>query len=85
MFVDASSNGKAAKGVMVDIGATHNFVSEVEVARLGLKLVSDDTGKIKVVNSNVMTTSREEALVCSTIQEGIEVEGVEFYCGGCNV
>ena len=54
LFVDASFNGKAAKSVMVDTGATHNFVSEVEAARLGLKLVGDDTGKMKAVNSKAM-------------------------------
>ena len=41
---------------MVDNGATHNFVSEAEAARLGLKLVGDDTGKMKAVNSKAMAT-----------------------------
>ena len=43
---------------MVDTGATHNFVSEAEAARLGLKLVGDDTGKMKAVNSKAMATVR---------------------------
>ena len=56
LFVDASFNGKAAKSVMVDTGATHNFVSKAEAAQLGLKLVGDDTGKMKAVNSKAMAT-----------------------------
>ena len=35
---------------LVDNGATHNFVSTKEVARLGLKLTKDDN-KLKSVNS----------------------------------
>ena len=54
MFVDASFNGKATKSVMVDKWATHNFISEDEVAWLGLKLVSNDTSKMKAINLKVM-------------------------------
>ena len=40
---------------LVDSGATHNFVSTNEVARLGLKLVRDDS-KLQVVNSQAQET-----------------------------
>ena len=35
---------------LVDSGATHNFISTRETARLELKLTKDD-GKLKAVNS----------------------------------
>ena len=41
MFVEATINGKTAKSVMVDTGATHNFISEAKAKRLGLKLEKD--------------------------------------------
>ncbi|XP_062021178.1 uncharacterized protein LOC133737687 [Rosa rugosa] len=56
MFVDGSINGKIAKSVMVDTGATHNFVSETEARRLGLKL-EKDVGCIKAVNSKASPTT----------------------------
>ena len=40
---------------LVDSGATHNFVSTREAARLGLKLVKDDS-KLKAVNSKAQET-----------------------------
>ena len=40
---------------LVDSGATHNFVSIKEVARLGLKLAKDDN-KLKAVNSQAQET-----------------------------
>ena len=40
---------------LVDNGATHNFVSTKEAARLGLKLVKDDN-KLKFVNSQAQET-----------------------------
>ena len=40
---------------LVDSGATHNFVSTREAARLGLKLVQDDS-KLKAVNSQAQET-----------------------------
>ena len=40
---------------LVDNGATPNFVSTKEAARLGLKLARDD-GKLKAVNSQAQET-----------------------------
>ena len=40
---------------LVDSGATHNFVSTREAARLGLKLAKDDS-KLKAVNSQAQET-----------------------------
>ena len=40
---------------LVDSGATHNFVSTKEAARLGLKLTRDDS-KLKAVNSQAQET-----------------------------
>ena len=40
---------------LVDSGATHNFISTRETARLGLKLAKDDS-KLKVVNSQAQET-----------------------------
>ena len=56
MFIDASLNGKAAKSVMIDTGATHNFISEAEAKRLGLKL-QKDAGRMKAVNSKALPTA----------------------------
>ncbi|KAA0046120.1 uncharacterized protein E6C27_scaffold157G00530 [Cucumis melo var. makuwa] len=38
MFVDAVINSKTAKSTMVDLGATHNFISKKEAHRLKLKI-----------------------------------------------
>ena len=56
IFIDAILNGKPAKSVMIDIGTTHNFVSEVEAKRLGLKF-EKDVGCMKVVNSKALVTT----------------------------
>ena len=56
MFVDAILNGKPAKSVMIDTGATYNFISEVEAKRLGLKL-EKDVGRMKAVNSKALATT----------------------------
>ena len=56
MFIDATLNGKPVKSVMIDIGATHNFVFEVEAKRLGLKL-EKDVGRMKAVNSKALATT----------------------------
>ena len=40
---------------LVDSGATHNFISTRETARLGLKLAKDDN-KLKAVNSQAHET-----------------------------
>ena len=42
MYVDVSINGKPTRA-MVDTGATHNFISDREAKRLGLKLVKDSS------------------------------------------
>ena len=49
MHVQVLLNGIRVK-VMVDSGATHNFVATSEASRLDLKLVDDDN-RIKAVNS----------------------------------
>ncbi|XP_062118644.1 uncharacterized protein LOC133832296 [Humulus lupulus] len=55
MFVNSTINNKSAKSVMIDTSATHNFISELEAKRLGLKL-EKDAGHIKVVNSKALAT-----------------------------
>lgn len=55
MFLDANINGKVAKSVMIDTGTTHNFVSETEAGRLGLK-IEKDVGHMKAVNSMALST-----------------------------
>ena len=56
LYVDALNNGIMAKSVMVDTGATHNFISASEAKRLGLKL-EEDVGRMKAVNSKALPTS----------------------------
>ena len=63
MFIDASLNGKATKSVMVDTGATYNFISEAEAKRLGLKL-QKDAGRMKAVNSKALPTAGLAKQVC---------------------
>ena len=50
MYVQVLLNNVAIRA-MVDIGATHNFVLDREVQRLGLSIV-DDGSRIKAVNSD---------------------------------
>ncbi|KAK3022596.1 hypothetical protein RJ639_046201 [Escallonia herrerae] len=49
MYVDIKVNGKAIRA-MVDIGATHNYISNTEVERLGLTL-EKGCGRVKAINS----------------------------------
>ncbi|XP_020105553.1 uncharacterized protein LOC109722077 [Ananas comosus] len=49
MYVDIKLNGKTTR-VMVDTGATHNFIATGEVERLGLTLRMDGS-RMKAVNS----------------------------------
>lgn len=49
MYVDIMLNGKSTCA-MLDTGATHNFVSDREARRLGLKLEKDPS-RMKAVNS----------------------------------
>ena len=56
MYMKGHVVGKAATSVMVDTGATHNFISEGEVSKLSLKL-EKDSGCMKVVNSKALTTA----------------------------
>ena len=49
MYVELLTGGQKIVA-LVDSGATHNFISTRETARLGLKLAKDDS-KLKVVNS----------------------------------
>ncbi|KAJ7979043.1 Gag-asp_proteas domain-containing protein [Quillaja saponaria] len=50
MFVKGHLGRKPATSVMLDTGATHNFVSETEAKKLGLKL-EKDSDRMKAVNS----------------------------------
>ncbi|KAG8380918.1 hypothetical protein BUALT_Bualt06G0066600 [Buddleja alternifolia] len=49
MYVKITVNGKVVM-VMIDTGATHNFVAEREIQKLGLN-VSEHSSRIKAVNS----------------------------------
>ena len=49
LFVDAKLNGKDVR-IMVDTGATHNFVTEERARELGLVFISSDT-LMKTVNA----------------------------------
>ncbi|XP_020082254.1 uncharacterized protein LOC109705882 [Ananas comosus] len=49
LYIDVTLNGRATR-VLVDTGATHNFVAEVEAKRIGLSL-EKDASRIKAVNS----------------------------------
>ena len=56
MYVDATLNSKMAGSVMIDTGATHNFILEIEAKRMGLKWEKDHGG-IKAVNSEALATT----------------------------
>lgn len=45
MFVDVVINSGPSKGIIVDSGATHNFISEQEVHCLELKIERDMSKK----------------------------------------
>ncbi|KAK3043775.1 hypothetical protein RJ639_001971 [Escallonia herrerae] len=49
MYVDIKVNGKAIR-TMVDTRATHNYISSIEVERLGLTL-EKGYGRVKAINS----------------------------------
>ena len=53
LFVDAKLNGKDVR-IMVDTGATHNFVTEQKARELGLSYVASNT-KMKTVNATPTT------------------------------
>ncbi|KAA0057412.1 uncharacterized protein E6C27_scaffold280G002880 [Cucumis melo var. makuwa] len=50
LYVDTWINQKQTKSTMIDSGATHNFITEAEARRLGLRW-ERDSGKMKAVNS----------------------------------
>ncbi|CAO2837952.1 unnamed protein product [Amaranthus hypochondriacus] len=50
MFVDALVNGKCSKA-LVDYGASHNFITEKETMKLGIKYTKEP-GRIKTVNTS---------------------------------
>lgn len=56
MFVKAQINGTLTKA-LVDLGASHNFLSSDEVQRLGVKIINEG-GSMKVVNSSSQTIQR---------------------------
>uniref|UniRef100_A0A3Q7EX39 CCHC-type domain-containing protein n=1 Tax=Solanum lycopersicum TaxID=4081 RepID=A0A3Q7EX39_SOLLC len=53
LFVDAKLNGKDVR-IIVDTGATHNFVTEQKAKELGLSYVASKT-KLKTVNATPTT------------------------------
>ena len=55
MFFDATLNRKPVQSVVIDIGATHNFVSDVKEKCLGLKL-KKDVDHMKAVNLKALAT-----------------------------
>ena len=55
MYVKGHIIGKMTISIMVDTGATHNFILEGEVKKLGLKL-EKDIGRMKAVNFKTFTT-----------------------------
>ena len=54
MYVKGQVVGKTTTSIIVDIGATHNFISKGEFKKLGLKL-EKDSSCMKVVNSKAFT------------------------------
>ena len=56
MYVKGQIASKVATSMMVDIGATHNFIFEGEAKKLSLKL-EKDSGHMKAVNSKAFTTT----------------------------
>lgn len=67
MFVDVKVNGQVVRA-MVDTGATHNFLSDWIVARLGLR-VDKGNSKIKAVNSEAKPIVRVAKIVPLQIGE----------------
>lgn len=65
MFVDVKVNGQVVRA-MVDTGATHNFLSDWIVARLGLR---KGNRKIKAVNSEAKPIVRVAKIVPLQIGE----------------
>ena len=49
MYVQVQVNGREVNA-MIDLGVTHNFISQAEVQKFGIKLV-ESTNSLKVVNS----------------------------------
>uniref|UniRef100_A0A803N0S9 Retrotransposon gag domain-containing protein n=1 Tax=Chenopodium quinoa TaxID=63459 RepID=A0A803N0S9_CHEQI len=50
MFVDTLVNGRASKA-LVDCGASHNFITEKEAMKLGIKYTKEP-GRVKTVNTS---------------------------------
>uniref|UniRef100_A0A803N774 Aspartic peptidase DDI1-type domain-containing protein n=1 Tax=Chenopodium quinoa TaxID=63459 RepID=A0A803N774_CHEQI len=50
MFVDTLVNGRASKALM-DCGASHNFITEKEATKLGIKYTKEP-GKSTIVNTS---------------------------------
>ena len=56
MYVKGHISGKMSSSIMVDIGATYNFIFECEAKKLGLKL-EKDSSHMKAINSKAFTTA----------------------------
>ena len=57
MYVKGHITSKVATSIMVDIGATYNFIFEGEAKKLGLKL-EKDSSHMKAINFKAFTTTR---------------------------
>ncbi|KAA0062567.1 reverse transcriptase [Cucumis melo var. makuwa] len=57
LYVDTWINQKQTKSTMIDSGATHNFITEIEARRLRLRW-KKDLERIKIVNSVAPTHRR---------------------------
>ena len=55
MYMKGHISGKVTTSIIMDTGATHNFIFEGEAKKLGLKL-EKDLGRMKVVNFKAFTT-----------------------------
>ena len=56
MYIKGHIAGRIATSIMVNMGATHNFISEGEAKKLSLKL-EKDSGRMKAINSKAFTTA----------------------------
>ena len=61
---------KLASSIMMDTGATHNFIFEGEAKKLGLKL-KNDLGHMKAVNFKAFTTIGVAKQVMGSLVRGM--------------
>ena len=75
MYVSTSINGHPVRALL-DTGAMHNFISENEAKRLGLK-VTKERGTMKAVNSPAKPIAGTTQGVCVTL--GTWSEKLDFF------